>query len=1299
MSTEPKFSSCYQVGGSLPFTATTYVLRQADEELYAGLKAGSFCYLLNSRQMGKSSLRVRTMRRLEQEGFVCCAIEMRDICGYGVTPDEFFGGFLSLIVSGFDLSIDVGEWWYKHEYISPLLRLGKFIEEELLEKAVKNIVIFVDEIDNVLNLDFKDDFFALIRGCYNKRADNYKYNLLTFALLGVATPADLIADTNLTPFNIDSQAVELAGLEFSQATPLEQGFVGIVRNAKAVLQEVLNWTGGQPFLTQWLCQLVCTYPSILVHPNYEAEWVAEIVKERIINNWWTQDKQQHLQTIRERLVSNESRSCRLLGLYQQILQQGEIAADDSREQMELRLSGLVVKQQGKLRVYNRIYESVFNHELVEKELINLRPDFYTQAFTKWEASGCIDTAYLLQDEALQKALAWATGKSLSDLDYQFISHSQKLAIQNFEIALQDAELELNLANKHKQQAQKQVSSALQQMKWAKWQLSRTIGIGSILIVGMILIATGLAQETNFYARKTNEAQNNAKQALTEKNYALTEKQQALLAKDKALSEKNYAQVATQKAQLEKQKALTETQQAKQDLKVVEQQEEIARKKADLAEKRQKEKEQELAQSNVMLLSSSARTILVDNPFEAMLKALKAVQKLKNLEKIQLVKAETKTEVITALQQVMFSIRERNRLQGHQGAVRGVSYSPDGELLASGSEDDTVKLWKKNRTLLFTFKGHHNNIWSVSFSHDGNILASASDDGTIKLWNVKNGILIRTITAHKEWVRSAIFSRDDKILISSSSDKTIKLWNVENGTLLNTLTGHRAGVMNISLSPDGETIASASADRTIKLWNLKNGILLDTLKGHRSSVRSVSFHPNGKMLASGSEDRTVKLWDLENNHEPKTLEEHRSRVWNVAFSPDGQTLASASSDSTVKLWNVEDINNISTQPQTLKGHQGLVWSVVFSPDSKTLASGSIDQTVKLWNLDASELQTYYISGDHSIDTDISPDGKIFASVGKAGTVKLWDIHKDTLLQTLKGPTKFFPGSNIRFSPNGKHLAAIGNDKKIYLWNVADGSLFKTLTNNLEYKSLAFSPDGQILATKRGKTIRLWNIKDGTLIKTLQEKSGDRCGIMSMSFSADGEIIAVACSFGNLQLWDIKTENILLHRKGDSYKSHSSRVSSISFSPDRKIFASAGTDSTVKFWNIADGKLINTIIAHLDYVRKVTFSPDGKILASAGDDRTIKLWNVADITSTNVADNITPIVTLIGHHSPINALSFTPDGKSLISGSYDNTVKVWNLDIGLDHLLKSSCLWLEDYFVTHVEQRKKFKVCHPSNNKET
>ncbi len=206
----------------------------------------------------------------------------------------------------------------------------------------QNIVIFIDEIDSLIKIDFKDDFFAFIRACYNHhRVENPEYNRLTFCLLGVATPSDLIADKQRTPFNI-GRAIDLTGFELEEAKlSLTQGLAQKVDNPEKVLKGVLDWTGGQPFLTQKLCKLV-TERAKSRKPN-----IRQLVQKYVIDNWESQDEPEHLKTIRDRILRNEQRTSRRLGLYQQILQQGEITADDSSEQMELRLSGLVVKQNGK----------------------------------------------------------------------------------------------------------------------------------------------------------------------------------------------------------------------------------------------------------------------------------------------------------------------------------------------------------------------------------------------------------------------------------------------------------------------------------------------------------------------------------------------------------------------------------------------------------------------------------------------------------------------------------------------------------------------------------------------------------------------------------------------------------------------------------------------------------------------------------------------------------------------------------------------------------------------------------------
>ncbi|MDJ0594155.1 MAG: CHASE2 domain-containing protein [Pleurocapsa sp. MO_226.B13] len=464
--TETKSTYEYQVGGSLDSYAPSYVTRKADSDFYQVLKAGQFCYVLNSRQMGKSSLRVRTMQRLQAEGTVCVLIDLTEMGKQDMTPAKWYGGIVQYLVSGCQLSSTTQwrTWWReRRDVLSPVQLLSLFIKEVLLVEVKQNIVIFVDEIDRVLSQNFSlDDFFGLIRCFYEQRDTHPDYKRLTFALLGVGTPADLIRDKNQTPFNI-GQGIQLQGFRSDEVQPLLEGLSGKIAHPEAVLGEILDWTGGQPFLTQKLCQLVIRLENHgEIPPSESPQFIEQVVCSCIVENWEAQDEPEHLRTIRDRILRNGQKVVQLLGLYEKILQQGELLADGSPEQMELRLSGLVVEKQGQLKIYNPIYEAVFDRNWVERNLEKLRP--YARAFNAWLASGSQDESCLLQGVELQNALTWSLGKSLSDRDYQFLVASQDLAKQQTQKLLEANERASRLLAASRSKAKQKVRK--QRLGWS-----------------------------------------------------------------------------------------------------------------------------------------------------------------------------------------------------------------------------------------------------------------------------------------------------------------------------------------------------------------------------------------------------------------------------------------------------------------------------------------------------------------------------------------------------------------------------------------------------------------------------------------------------------------------------------------------------------------------------------------------------------------------------------------------------------------------------------------------------------------
>ncbi|NEP34770.1 MULTISPECIES: hypothetical protein [Moorena] len=640
-----------------------------------------------------------------------------------------------------------------------------------------------------------------------------------------------------------------------------------------------------------------------------------------------------------------------------------------------------------------------------------------------------------------------------------------------------------------------------------------------------------------------------------------------------------------------------------------------------------------------------------------------------------VSSDTKDIAMSSLQQAFYGVRERNRLEGHNDTVNNVSFSPDGELIATASSDN-VKIWSKEGKELYTLAGKHKHkdeIRSVTFSPDGKLIATASKDKTVKVWQ-RNGKYIQTLTGHTGWVWSVRFSPDLKSLAASSEDGRVIIWSLE-GKKPQIFKAHDKAVLSISFSPDSKVLATGSFDNTVKLWRRdRNGLYKRkplTIQAHEDAVFSVSFSPKGKLIATGSKDKTVKLWKMDGTRY-QTLgnddhESHQSTVTSITFSPDGQTLASASADNTVKLWNRN-----GKLLETLTGHESTVWSVNFSPDSQTLASASADNTVKLWSRYGNELPIPTGEENTVFSVSYSPDGQTIATASKNNTIQLWSLNGQ-LQRTLTGHTDWVWG--VSFSPDGKTIASASADKTAKLWN-KNGKLLHTLSGHEKVvRSITFSPDGKIIATaSRDNTVKLWN-QNGILIRTL---TGHTNWVNSVTFSPDGETLATASAATASSDPTVKLWNVSDGKELKSFDGHTDWVFSVRFSPDGKTLASASRDKTVKLWNVSDGEELTSLDGHQNTVWSVVFSPDGETIATASADQTVKVWNRKG----------KQLQTFYGHDDGVVSLSFSPDGQTIASSDSSARVIIWNLDNirHPDQLQSLACDWLQDYLKHNTNVNK-------------
>ncbi|MEM7773385.1 MAG: NB-ARC domain-containing protein, partial [Cyanobacteria bacterium P01_A01_bin.37] len=593
------------------------------------------------------------------------------------------------------------------------------------------------------------------------------------------------------------------------------------------------------------------------------------------------------------------------------------------------------------------------------------------------------------------------------------------------------------------------------------------------------------------------------------------------------------------------------------------------------------------------------------------------------------------------------------LEGHVGWVQALCFSTDGTYLISAGDDHVTNIWKIRQITTISFpsqrtdgspslrfsgvlfrvlKGHQNRIWSVALSPDGQLLATGSGDCTVKLWSLKTGQLLATTDAHANQVTSVHFSPDGHMLASSGFDQTIKRWDIHRTPdgvelhLVQTLEGHQGSVWSVRFHPYAPLLVSSSGDRTIKIWQLPTGKLLTTLRGHTEQISTLEICPSGNHLVSASNDHTLKLWDIsqwvgssgiDNGATTTviaTLTGHTRQIWTMALSPDGTMLASGSNDQTVRLWDIPSRRLFNT----IRGHTNQLLTVGVSALSATdaagpttyLMTGSSDQTIRLWDFQTGTL-THTLRGHKNWVLSVAPHPtELRLASGSADCdIRLWNLKTGVLTQVLSGHTSWV--WSVAFSPDGRMLASGSFDQTIRLWDVQTASLLQTIQVTDLVWSVTFSPDGQWLASGDNQhRVQVWDVATGTLITTLEGHTGP---VWSVAFSPNEKMLASGSSDGTVHLWDLSPyphpPQLLTIFQG-----HQSWVRTVAFSLDGAMLASGSYDNTIRLWDVQQRANVSILQGHQDWVMAIAFCPEPSTesaftLISSSTDATLKIWNSA------------------------------------------------------------------------------------------
>jgi WD40 repeat protein/serine/threonine protein kinase len=617
-----------------------------------------------------------------------------------------------------------------------------------------------------------------------------------------------------------------------------------------------------------------------------------------------------------------------------------------------------------------------------------------------------------------------------------------------------------------------------------------------------------------------------------------------------------------------------------------------------------------------------------------------------------------------------------KLDGHTDAALHVTFSRDSKRLLTSSYDKTARLWDvaTGRTLK-SFVGHDWWVWDAEFSPDEKSIVTASQDGTVIVWPVETGAAGPMFTGHQGPVYAVSFAADGKHVVSGGNDNRVLVWRPEDiepidakklvsgesvaKSKYRALEGHTSAVRSVALSPDGRNIVTSSHDNSVRIWELATGKSLRTFRGHGGSVRSAVFAPDGKAVLSASHDHKVKQWSIADYEEIRVLhgrvfEGHADAVLSATFSADAGKIVTASRDRSAKVWDAHTGRELKTLDE---GHSFLASSALFFPDGKRLMTGAVDNTVCVWDVSTGAQLLRLERTGRAAAMALSPDARWIVTGSDAKSAKVWDADNGRLLRELKD-RHTASVTAVAVSLDGGLIATGDAGGHCHLWN-ANGQHLKSLSEHTRKVSvIVFHPDRRrLLTASHDKLVSVWDLTTGKEVAAAALRHPD--AVLSLALSHDGKQVLTTCADGGVRAFDLATA-----KEVRQLPVNDGLVNSVALSPDGRWAITVGGDShRVRLWDWSTGREVTQTVGKgspapfLDSGRtgglvwSAAFAPDSASVVTVGGSEAT-LWSVP--TGRQLL-NFSP-------HATVASAGFSPNAQRVVTGSWDNSAKIWNVETG-------------------------------------